>query len=86
MAHDEPKTNLPVARTQITTGLVIQKNDFAMGEQPMVMRDAVTGNMVEVFLLIDEKGNVIRPLQNEGQLDVLVDEMRQIRMLLEGAL
>lgn len=67
--------------TKVKAGLVIPKNNYAMGEQPLVVKDGVTGLPIEVTILIDEDGNMLRPIQEDSRLDMIVDELQKLNAL-----
>jgi len=72
-----------MAKTKVTKGLIVQANNFQMGEQPLAVRDAISGRIVEVTILVDEDGNMIRPLKDDGTLELILDELRTITQQLK---
>ena len=72
-----------MAKTKVLKGLIVQANNFAMGEQPRAVRDSVTGRIVEVTILVDENGNMIRPFEDDGTLGLILDELKTITQQLQ---
>jgi hypothetical protein len=71
---------------KIDEKLVAPANDYATGEQALVFRDKTTDEIINAVILTDGTGKILRPIEEDSRLDILINEIREIKTLLALAL
>jgi len=73
-----------IKRPTIEDYLVAQKNNFQIGEQPLVLRDTVTDGIINATVIVDPKGNIFWPHRIELLLGALVELTKEQNDILKN--